>query len=106
MFCQKCGSLLTPKKEGGKRILACTCGFKDTKVEETRITDIKKDERAVEVIDLDESETKALPLIEIKCPKCNHDKAHYWMVQTRASDEPETKFHKCEKCKHVWRDYS
>ena len=35
-----------------------------------------------------------------------YKKSYFWMMQTRGSDEPETKFYKCEKCKHVWRDYS
>ena len=37
--------------------------------------------------------------------ECGLGKARFWLVQTRASDEPETKFFKCEKCKHTWRDY-
>ena len=40
-----------------------------------------------------------------ECPKCRHKKAYYWTVQTRAGDEAETKFLKCEKCSHTWRDY-
>ncbi|MBI2108536.1 transcription factor S, partial [Candidatus Woesearchaeota archaeon] len=31
--------------------------------------------------------------------------AYFWLVQTRAGDEPETKFLRCEKCSHTWRDY-
>ena len=51
-------------------------------------------------------ETKKIdPITNEKCPKCGHGKAYYAMVQTRAADEPETKFFKCEKCKHRWRDY-
>ncbi len=106
MFCQKCGSLLMPKKDGNRRILACTCGYKETRIEETRITEIKKEGKDIEVIDIDKSESQALPLTEAKCPQCSHEKAYYWMIQTRASDEPETKFHRCTSCKHVWRDYS
>lgn len=106
MFCPKCGSLLIPKKDGNRRILVCSCGFKDTKAEETRITEIKRDVKHVEIVDIDQSETQSLPLTDAKCPQCGYEKAHYWMVQTRASDEPETKFHRCKSCKHVWRDYS
>ncbi|MEK6946569.1 MAG: transcription factor S, partial [Nanoarchaeota archaeon] len=35
----------------------------------------------------------------------SHKTAYFWLVQTRAGDEPETKFLKCEKCGHTWRDY-
>ena len=46
-----------------------------------------------------------MPLTDEECPKCKHGKAYYWLVQTRAGDEPETRFFRCEKCKHTWRDY-
>ncbi len=101
MFCPKCGSLLKPKK-GNKNIMVCSCGFKKKSkgisVKET----IKGKEKKVEVV---EKEIETLPLMEAECPKCHHRKAYYYTVQTRAGDEPETKFLKCEKCKHRWRDY-
>ena len=53
-----------------------------------------------------DKEIETNPLTEAECPKCHNKKARYWTQQTRAGDEPETKFYKCEKCKHVWRDYS
>jgi len=40
MFCPKCGSLLLPKKEGSKKILACSCGYKISNIEQTKITEI------------------------------------------------------------------
>lgn len=104
MFCGKCGSLLKPKREEGKRILVCTCGFKESNVENAKIKDVAEEAKDIDVVDVDETET--LPLTEVNCEKCGHSKAYYWMVQTRASDEPETKFLRCEKCKYTWRDYS
>ena len=104
MFCSKCGSILKPKREEGKRILVCSCGFKDTDVEKAKIKDVAEEQREVDIVDVDQGET--LPLTEVNCEKCGHGKAYYWLVQTRASDEPETKFLRCEKCKHTWRDYS
>ena len=54
-----------------------------------------------------EEEVEIHPLIhDVECPKCGHTSAYFWEVQTRASDEPETKFLRCEKCRHTWRDYS
>lgn len=104
LFCPKCGSLLIPKKEDNKKVMTCSCGYKATDVEITKLKEVVEKEDDVEVIEEDKNET--LPLVEAVCPKCNHDKAYFWMVQTRASDEPETKFFRCEKCKHTWRDYS
>ncbi|MFH1683020.1 MAG: transcription factor S [Candidatus Woesearchaeota archaeon] len=105
VFCPKCGSILIPKKEGNKRILACSCGHKSKDINQATIKEGKTEKnRAVEVID--ERELQTLPKTEAECPKCGHRKAYFWLVQTRASDEPETKFLKCEKCRHTWRDYN
>lgn len=105
-FCKKCGSLMMPKKDGSKTVMACTkCSNKEKEAEITQFKETVKHEKAVEVIDQNQ-EDDVLPLVEQECPKCKHTKAHFWTVQTRASDEPETKFFKCEKCRHTWRDYS
>ena len=104
MFCPKCGSILLPKKEGSKKLLACSCGYKTGNVEQAKIKEIvAKKSFAVEVISKGELET--LPKTKVQCPKCRHHTAYYWLVQTRAGDEPETKFLRCEKCEHTWRDY-
>ncbi|PIO07920.1 transcription factor S, partial [Candidatus Pacearchaeota archaeon CG10_big_fil_rev_8_21_14_0_10_35_219] len=31
--------------------------------------------------------------------------AYFWTMQTRAADESETKFYRCTKCDHTWREY-
>jgi transcription factor S len=103
MFCQKCGSVLLPKKEGSKKVLVCSCGFKSSDKEGTKITEtITEKGKEVEVI---ENEIETLPKTDVECEKCGHRKAFFWTVQTRAGDEPETKFLKCEKCNSIWRDY-
>jgi len=48
---------------------------------------------------------KTEPVVNETCPKCENDKAYFWMVQTRSSDESPTKFFKCTKCGHTKRDY-
>ena len=53
-----------------------------------------------------EDDIQILPETDAECPRCHHKKAYFWEVQTRAADEPATKFLKCTKCKHTWRDYS
>lgn len=102
-FCPKCGSLLKTRAEGSKKILACACGYVQ-KAEGTSITD-RKEERNDDIVIVDEQKEQTLPLTDAECPKCKHTKAYYWMIQTRAGDEPETKFLKCESCNHTWRDY-
>lgn len=106
MFCPKCGSLLIPKKIGSKKVLACSsCSYKTSETKQTVIREeiTQKKQPEVEVVEKEEVET--LPLIEKECPKCGHKKAYFWTLQTRAGDEPETRFFKCEKCKHTWREY-
>lgn len=103
MFCPKCGSILVPKKESGKYVLSCSCGYKSKDSENTSLKEEVKEQKEIDVIDQD---FEGKPLVEAECPKCSHNKAYFWTQQTRSSDEPETKFYKCEKCKHVWRDYS
>ena len=103
IFCPKCGGLLIPKKQGNKKIIVCSkCNFKSKKNEKIEIKEKIEKQKKVEII---EKESQAYPLVDAKCPKCGHNKAYFWEVQTRASDEPATQFFKCEKCKHTWRHY-
>ncbi|GAI82646.1 unnamed protein product [marine sediment metagenome] len=104
LFCPKCRGLLVPKKEGSKRIMACSkCSFKS---KETKGAEIKeKIEKPKEKLQVVEKEEQTMPLVDRECPKCGHNKAYFWEIQTRASDEPATQFFKCEKCKHTWRHY-
>ena len=60
------------------------------------------DSGKVEVIS---EEKEVLPLVSAECTKCGHSMAYHWEIQTRAADEPATRFFKCEKCKHTWREY-
>lgn len=104
MFCPKCGSLLKTKQVKNKPVQFCSCGYsteikKDAKIKET----VKQEEKKMEIIE--EGASEIYPITDAECPKCGHGKAYYWLKQTRAGDEPETKFFKCVACKHVWRDY-
>ena len=106
MFCPKCGSILLPKREGSKMVIKCSCGYKSNNAGSTVIREEVIDKgRSVELVD-SEADMKSLPKLNVECPKCHHHEAGYWEVQTRAADEPATKFYKCIKCKNVWRDYS
>ncbi|MBI2143733.1 transcription factor S [Candidatus Woesearchaeota archaeon] len=110
MFCQKCGSVLMPKKAEGKEkaALACrSCGHSAVNAEAAKITEsIKKKAPHEERLFEPAAEDKiTAPVTEAECPKCHNDKAYYWTRQTRAGDEGETKFHQCTSCKHKWREY-
>ena len=107
MFCQKCGSILVVKdanKKNKKRMLVCSsCGKKAGETDFTLSEDVKKKNRKMEIVE--DNPAESLPLTDQECPECGHKKAYHWSVQTRASDEPETRFFRCEKCKHTWREY-
>ena len=103
VFCPKCGSVLFPKKEKGKKVFRCSCGYVDKKMQAPELKEELGPREEIPVVD---KEIEPLPLAEAECPKCGHNKAYFWTLQTRASDEPETKFFRCEKCRHTWRDYS
>tara|TARA_Y100000031_G_C8234617_1_gene392610 strand:- start:1891 stop:2175 length:285 start_codon:yes stop_codon:yes gene_type:complete len=91
------------KKEEGKKALVCSCGYKKKDAGHIEIKERVQKKKEVEVVD---EEEKQLPKTKAECQKCKHKEAFFWLVQTRGGDEPETKFLKCTKCKHTWRDYS
>lgn len=95
-----------PKKDGKKMILACSCGWTDKKASEKDMEikeEVKTKEKEIEIIDENEA---MLPETEAECPECKNKKAYFWFVQTRAGDEPETRFYRCTQCKHTWREYN
>ncbi len=104
MFCPECGSILMPKTKNKKRVIECSCGYKDKDLSKVEtIKEVIKEGREIEVVDED---INILPETEEDCPECGNKIAYFWTIQTRAGDEPETKFLRCKKCKHTWRDYS
>ena len=90
-----------PKKENGKTILQCSCGYKDTKSEKKLKEEIKGKKEEVKAV---EKGMQTLPEVEATCTKCGNKKAYFWTMQTRGWDEPETQFYKCTKCEHSWRE--
>ncbi len=101
-FCPECGSLLMPK--GGQ--LQCRCGYTKTigEKEKEKYTLEEKTKEPKEILIVEE-EIQQMPTVRADCKKCGNTEAYYWMLQTRAGDEPATKFYRCTKCKHTWRDY-
>ena len=105
MFCSKCGSILIPKKEGSKTVSICGCGHKSMDKGAGKIKEASIDSGSRMEVIHDKNKYETLPKMKVECPKCHNHEAHFWEIQTRASDEPATKFMKCTKCKHIWRDY-
>ena len=103
MFCPKCGIILLPKKDN-KKELSCSCGYSTKKKEDLILKEkmIYQKKDKIEVVD---KKIETLPKEKEECPKCGHNEAYFWTVQTRSSDEAETRFFKCTKCDHTWRKY-
>jgi DNA-directed RNA polymerase subunit M len=100
IFCKRCGSIMVPKKGA---CICPRCGYK-SKEEGKKIGEKIAGKEKVEIIHTEEAEH--LPLDKnIICPKCGHKGAYHWEIQTRASDEPATRFFRCAKCRHTWREY-
>lgn len=102
MFCPKCSSLMKLDKSKGANV--CSCGYVDKSKSAGVFSETVKQKNTPEIAII-EKKIETLPLTDVTCPKCGHKKAYWWTKQTRASDEPETQFFRCEKCEHTWRDY-
>ena len=99
-FCEKCGSVIIITNN---KAVCAACGHKQKKKPKIEAAEKIKSRETVAVIKEEESNT--FPIVQIDCPKCDSKKAYFWTTQTRSSDESETKFYKCIKCKHTWRVY-
>ncbi len=99
-FCERCGGMIVITN--GKAVCAA-CGYRPKKKPKIEASEKVKAGETVAVIKEDESNT--YPIVQIDCQKCGNKKAYFWTTQTRSSDESETKFYKCVKCKHTWRVY-
>ncbi len=101
-FCPKCGAVLVQK---GKKDGCPRCKYSTKTKGKLKISEKIEDKKKVEVIS--EKDSEVYPIIELEkpCEKCGNKKAFFWTLQTRSTDESETKFFKCVKCQHTWRMY-
>ena len=99
-FCPKCGSILEEKR---KNYGCVRCGY--TAKGRVKIISEDKIVQVKEIGVVKEKETDVFPTTSAVCPKCWNKEAYFWTAQTRAADEAETKFFRCTKCKHTWREY-
>ena len=97
---------MSPKEEKGKKYFICSCGNNTKSASAQKPSVIKEKGEAKKDYSIMSETDTTLPSTEEVCPECGHGKAFWWTKQMRASDEPETKFLRCEKCKHTWRDRS
>ncbi|HNZ52220.1 MAG: DNA-directed RNA polymerase subunit M [Candidatus Diapherotrites archaeon ADurb.Bin253] len=98
-FCPKCGAVLIQKR---KNYGCARCDYSTKEKLKIKTSEKIEEKSKVAVV---KKEMNTLPLVVEKCKKCGNDKAYFWTSQTRAGDEAETKFFKCTKCNHTWREY-
>lgn len=103
-FCDECDGIIVPEKHGEETSFKCrNCGEKYTEEDlDMNITE-KKEKEDQNLIA--EQEDEQLPKTYAKCHECGNDEAYWWMEQTRAADEPKTRFFKCTECSNTWREY-
>jgi len=99
-FCPKCGSVLVEKR---KNFGCIKCSY--TAKGKVRIEAKEKmiEKQAIGIIK--DKDTDVFPTVTADCAKCGNKEAYFWSAQTRSGDEAETRFFRCTKCKHTWREY-
>ena len=104
-FCPKCEVKLKKSDSG----LQCSkCGYTEgEKVKPAKkIVSEQEPDNSHFLLLKEVKEKNQYSTIKMECEKCGHDKAVWWMFQTRSADEPTTRFYRCQKCKYTWRDYT
>ncbi len=102
-FCPKCGNLMKPKVVNGKRVMVCErCGHIVEEVASARVKLVLEHVKDRAYI---AERVENLPKVKALCPRCGHNEAYFWVQQTRAADEPPTRFYRCVKCGYTWREY-
>ncbi len=106
-FCPKCRSIMMPTRIEGKTILKCPkCGFTEHSAPNMLVDKVSITRKPTETpIVITKTSEEYLPKTRARCPKCGYEEAYYWLQQTRAADEPPTRFYRCVKCGHTWREY-
>ncbi len=96
-FCG-CGGMMVPA--GNKRQCRSCGSVVDRKMQAKLVT--QQEKKDIVVFERNDPD---LPKIEKECEKCGNSEAFFLVIQTRSSDEPPTRFFRCTKCRHTWREY-
>ena len=99
-FCPKCGAVLIQKR---KNIGCARCNYSSKEKVKLKASEKIEEKKKIEVIK--EKDSQVFPIVAEECKKCKNKESYFWTVQTRSGDEAETKFFKCTKCDHTWREY-
>lgn len=108
-FCDECGGMLVSEKEDGETKMKCrSCGeYQEAEAEDMKVTE-EKEEDPMDRLNVNEAgdEETSRPTTERECKACGEKtEQEWWMKQTRASDEPPTRFYRCTQCDNVFKSY-
>ncbi|MBV9177582.1 MAG: transcription factor S [Nitrososphaeraceae archaeon] len=114
-FCPKCNTRMERRIEQNDIMVCPKCGYKeeykniDNNGEVATINSpqppAQSKKTTFEVTGLSDANPAPLPTMDIECPKCGNNTASWWMAQTRSANESSTRFYRCTKCNHTWRNY-
>jgi len=105
-FCPNCEIRLKKNDSGSRHCPKCKYLKKKT-VESTKEESEEANSEFLVMGEEDVKQSKGLEsTVPIDCEKCHNKEGVSWTFQTRSADEPETKFYRCTKCNHTWRDYT
>lgn len=105
-FCPKCKNLLLLDRR--RNVMICKkCGYEKAAAEVSyRVVEtLGTSKETLIVKDQKERTDNVLPRTKAECAKCGNKEAYYWMMQTRRADEAPTRFYRCTRCGHTWREY-
>ena len=88
-----------------KKVSCASCGYSPRGKAENIILKEKIALTKGQLIEIQDKKIETLPKVKENCDKCGNKTAYYWTLQTRSSDESETRFFECTKCSHRWRVY-
>ena len=75
---------------------------RDDRIDEEYQTEQKQDE-VTEAVESNGNEVVGPTTDNVTCGDCGNGRASYRIMQTRAADEPPTRFYKCVECGNRWR---
>jgi len=104
MFCPVCRSLMMPK-DGQFFCRKCQAfhAMPGGPAQSNVVNSSRPQQKDIVVL---EEKPDILPKTQdVECPECGTRDAWWFLRQTRKSDEAETMFLECTKCRHRWRRY-
>ena len=99
-FCDECGSMMVAE---GETWVCGSCGHEQGREGSGEDYVVTEGQEASEIIETGD-EGSGLPTTEAVCPKCDNDRAEWYIQQIRSADESETRFLICTSCGHKWRE--